>query len=142
MKPRRPFTYLVAWMISLGWAHEGRAAPKVFFVTPRDNSEVPQEFVARFGVKDLTVAPAGERKPGEGHHHVIVDGGPVPRGEFVPFDDRHLHFGKGQTETTLKLSPGRHRLTLQFADGTHASYGPKLSHTIEVRVTEQARPTP
>ena len=53
---------------------------------------------------------------------------------MVPADATHLHFGKGQTETMLKLTPGKHTLTLQFADGAHQSYGPDLSSTITVEV--------
>ena len=70
-----------------------------------------------------------------GHHHLIVDGRPVPPGQPVPFDDKDLHFGKGQTEAQITLPPGRHTLTLQFADGGHRSYGPKWSATITVNVT-------
>ena len=52
----------------------------------------------------------------------------------MPTDDTHIHFGKGQTETELKLAPGKHTLTMQFADGAHRSYGPDLSSTISVTV--------
>ena len=71
---------------------------------------------------------------GTGHHHLIIDGHPVEAGKAVPADATHLHFGKGQTETTLKLAPGPHTLTLQFADGLHQSYGPEMSATITVTV--------
>ena len=49
-------------------------------------------------------------------------------------DDQHRHFGKGQTETEITLPPGRYRLTMQFADGAHRSYGEKMRKTIEVTV--------
>ena len=77
----------------------------------------------------------GSNHPGTGHHHLIVDGQGVPAGEAVPKDDTHIHFGQGQTEHTLELSPGKHTLTLQFADGLHRSYGPALSTTITVEVS-------
>ena len=32
--------------------------------------------------------------------------GVVPLGTVVPADERHIHFGKGQTEAELKLKPG------------------------------------
>ena len=54
--------------------------------------------------------------------------------EVIPADDKHLHFGKGQTETMVKLPPGKHTLMLQFADGAHKSYGPGMSAKIEVTV--------
>jgi hypothetical protein len=39
-----------------------------------------------------------------------------------------------QTETDVTLTPGKHTLTLQFADFAHKSYGEKWSQTIEVEV--------
>ena len=51
-------------------------------------------------------------------------------------DDKHLHLGKGQVQTRLKLSPGKHTLTMQFADGAHRSFGPDLAKTITVNVAE------
>ena len=109
-------------------------AAGVHFVAPADGATVPQEFTVKMGVDGMSVHPAGEINEGTGHHHVVVDGGPIDAGQPVPADATHLHFGKGQTETTLKLAPGKHTLTLQFADGQHRSYGPDLSQTITVNV--------
>ncbi|MCA9543181.1 MAG: DUF4399 domain-containing protein, partial [Myxococcales bacterium] len=67
-------------------------------------------------------------------HHIIIDGEGVAQGQVVPKDDKHIHFGGGQTETELELTPGKHTLTMQFADGAHMSYGPKMSQTITVEV--------
>ena len=50
---------------------------------------------------------------------------------MVPFDDNHMHFGKGQTQTELSLPAGKYKLTMQFANGAHQSYGTKLSKSIE-----------
>jgi hypothetical protein len=83
------------------------------------------------------LAQAGVMEHGTGHHHVIVDAGPIPEGDPIPFDPQHLHFGKGQSHAELSLAPGHHRLTLQFADGAHRSYGPALATSIEVWVEPQ-----
>ncbi len=127
--------------LSLVFAFQVQAAPtaapadaKVMFVSPKDGATVPQKFKLKFGVKNLKVEKAGVVKPGAGHHHLIVDGTGEPAGEVVPKDATHLHFGDGQTETELSLTPGKHTLTLQFADGAHMSYGPALSQTITVNV--------
>ena len=40
-------------------------------------------------------------------------------GEEIPFDETHLHYGKGQTEAAITLTPGKHKLTLQFANALH-----------------------
>ncbi len=110
------------------------AADRVFFVEPKDGATVQSPVQVKFGVEGMTVKPAGDMAAGTGHHHLIVDGKPVPKGEVVPTDDTHIHFGKGQTETELKLAPGAHTLTLQFADGSHRSYGPDMSNTIKITV--------
>ncbi len=111
-------------------------APKgsVRFVMPPDGARVLTTVEVAFGVEGMHVVPAGD-SPGDrtkGHHHVIIDGGPIPAGQPVPKDDKHIHFGKGQTTTQLTLTPGKHTLTMQFADAAHLSYGPTLSKTIEV----------
>jgi len=86
------------------------------------------------GVRGMQVRPAGDIVEGAGHHHLIIDGAFVPKGGTVSKDATHRHFGKGQTEATIELSPGMHTLTLQFADGHHASYGKAMSETIHITV--------
>ncbi|WP_222105097.1 DUF4399 domain-containing protein [Denitromonas halophila] len=110
------------------------AGGSVHFVEPVDGASVAQEFTVKMGVEGIKVQPAGALMEGTGHHHLIINGKPVAAGVAVPADDTHLHFGKGQTETTLKLMPGQHTLTLQFADGLHQSYGPDMSRTITITV--------
>jgi hypothetical protein len=67
---------------------------------------------------------------------MINAGDSMTAGIMIPTDEQHIHFGRGQTEYELSLPPGRHKLTLQFADGLHRSYGQKLSATIMVTVKE------
>ena len=112
------------------------ANAKVFFGWPDDGAKVPPTFDLVFAVMDLDVVPAGTHAgdPSKGHHHVIVDGQALAPGTMVPKDERNIHFGKGQTSTQLSLAPGKHTLTLQFADALHMSYGPDLSATINVEV--------
>ena len=49
-------------------------------------------------------------------------------------DKNHLHYGKGDTITSVNLSEGNHTLTLQFANGMHMSYGKQYSNTISIYV--------
>jgi hypothetical protein len=44
----------------------------------------------------------------------------------MPATDKIVHFGKGQTETTQTLTPGKHTLQLIFADYLHQSFDPPL----------------
>nr|WP_301234598.1 DUF4399 domain-containing protein [Pandoraea cepalis] len=110
------------------------AQPRVFFVAPTDGATVSNPVAVNFGVEGMAIKPAGDMTPNTGHHHLIIDGDPIPAGQVVPTDDTHLHFGKGQTETSVNLTPGDHTLTLQFANGAHQSYGPAMSQTIKVHV--------
>ncbi len=110
------------------------AAKAVYFIEPQDGAVVASEFKVVMGLKGMTVKPAGDMTPDTGHHHLIIDNPPLISGEIVPATDKYIHFGKGQTETTVKLSPGRHMLVLQFANGMHQSYGPSMSSIITVNV--------
>lgn len=106
----------------------------VYFVNLKNGDTVSSPVIVQMGVKGKTVEPAGTLNAGKGHHHLIVDGSYVEKGQMVMKDSTHLHFGKGQTVDTLKLSPGQHTLTLQFADGTHMSYGKEWSASVTVFV--------
>jgi len=107
---------------------------KVFFKSPADNAEVKNPFTIEMGVEGMTVAPAGVVVAKQGHHHIIIDGKPIPEGEVIVSDPSHIHFGKGQTTHKMILIPGKHTLTLQFGDGAHRSYGPAMSQTISILV--------
>jgi hypothetical protein len=111
---------------------------KVMFKNLKQDQVVTSPFKVEMGTDGIRVDTAGPVVSGSGHHHIIVDGpDSLTAGEMVPKDSTHLHFGKGQTETELTLSPGKHKLTLQFADGLHRSYGGKLASTINVMVKKK-----
>jgi Domain of unknown function (DUF4399) len=108
---------------------------KVFFKNLKDGATVSSPFKIEMGVDVMRIDTAGPVVAGSGHHHLLIDvADPIAAGTITPKDSTHLHFGKGQTETELTLSPGKHKLTLQFADGLHRSYGGRLSSTITVNV--------
>ena len=109
----------------------------VYWIAPKDGATVGQEFDVKMGVIGYELAPASEGlQEGTGHHHIVVDqaGGYVDKGTEIPFDATHLHYGKAQKEATIKLEPGTHTLTLQFANAKHMSYGKKFAKTITVTV--------
>jgi hypothetical protein len=110
------------------------AAPMVHFVKPHDKEVVPPTFQVEFAVDGMTVAKAGDLKAGTGHHHLIIDGSPVAKGQVVPKDETHKHFGDASTTASISLKPGKHTLTMQFADGAHKSLGEEYSTTINVEV--------
>ena len=106
----------------------------VDFAEPKNGATSTSPFKVKMLVTGMKINPAGDMTANTGHHHLIVNGGPIKEGESIPFNDTHLHFGKGQTETDLSLPSGKYRLTLQFANGAHQSYGPSMSKTIEIIV--------
>lgn len=111
------------------------AGAKVFFVNLKDGQTVPATVKVEMGAEGIAVDSAGTLRPASGHHHLLIDAGDsIPAGTVVIKDSAHLHFGNAQKETTITLTPGKHRLTLQFADGIHRSYGSALTSSITVEV--------
>ena len=110
------------------------SGPGVYFIEPAQGATVTSPFKVKFGIQGMDVKPAGEQVAGSGHHHLLIGLESQAKGEIIPVDDQHIHFGKGQTETEVTLPPGTYKLTAQFANGAHQSYGPALSQTITIKV--------
>ena len=108
--------------------------PSVALLEPANGATVGTTFKVRFGVKGMAVAPAGAIVADSGHNHLLINQMPVPQGQSVPFDDQHRHFGAAQTEAMITLPPGQYKLTSQFANGAHQSYGPAMSSSIQITV--------
>jgi hypothetical protein len=98
----------------------------VFFVGLDDGATIPTKSIVKFGVSGIGIAPAGTNSPNTGHHHLIVDA-PLPAlDREIPSDLNYLHFGRGQTETELTLSPGPHTLQLLLGDYEHIPHDPPV----------------
>jgi hypothetical protein len=83
----------------------------------------------------MGVAPAGTDKANTGHHHLIIDADLPPADAPVPADAQHVHFGGGQTEVSVELSPGEHSLQLLLGDMNHVPHDPPVySEKITVTV--------
>ena len=75
----------------------------------------------------MGVAPAGIEFDNSGHHHLLVNAEELPPMDMpIPTDSVHLHFGLGQTETTLDLSPGTYTLQLVLGDYAHIPHDPPV----------------
>jgi hypothetical protein len=111
------------------------AGAKVFFKNLKNGQKIKSPFKVEMGVSGIALDSAGVIKPASGHHHILIDNGDsLALGTVVPKDSTHLHFGNAQKEAELKLTPGEHKLTLQYADGIHRSYGGKLASSVTVTV--------
>ena len=110
------------------------AQQSVSFVEPANGATVSSPFKVKFAVTGMEVKPAGDMTANTGHHHLLINATPVKAGEVIPADEKHIHFGKGQTETEVTLPPGNYTLTMQFANGLHQAYGPAMNKEIKITV--------
>jgi hypothetical protein len=112
------------------------AGAEVYFIAPRDGETIHGPVTVKFGLKGMGIAPAGVKFDNTGHHHLLVDTdlSEVKLDGPLPATDKILHFGKGQTETTLTLAPGKHTLELLFADYLHIPFDPPL-HSKKITIT-------
>ena len=84
----------------------------------------------------MGIAPAGIDMENTGHHHILIDLDEMPDMSMpLPTTDNVVHFGTGQTETTLTLTPGEHTLQLLLGNHLHVPHqSPVMSEKITVTV--------
>ena len=99
---------------------------RVYIISPADGETVSNPVTVKFGLEGMGVAPAGVKVPNTGHHHLLVDSELPPLDKPIPSDKHHIHFGKGQTQTTLTLLPGKHTLQLLLGDANHIPHSPPV----------------
>ena len=103
----------------------------VYIISPTDGAEVTSPVTVKFGLKGMGVAPAGTDKEKTGHHHLLIDQESLPDLNLpIPADDNHKHFGGGQTEVSIELSPGKHSLQLLLGDLAHIPHEPPIHSEI------------
>jgi len=111
---------------STAFASGASAEAELYFITPSDGAGLSSPVTVRFGLSGMGVAPAGIDMPNTGHHHLLIDTA-LPRLDLpVPKDDKHRHFGGGQTEVTIDLEPGEHTLQLLLGDHLHIPHDPPV----------------
>ena len=115
------------------------AGAEVYFSDLKDGATIPPKATIRFGLREMGVAPAGSDRANSGHHHLLIDTDP-PADLSKPLpvvENKVVHFGKAQTETTLTLPPGKHTLQLLLADQNHIPHDPPvMSKKITITVTQ------
>lgn len=102
------------------------AGAEVYFIAPKDGETLSGPVAVKFGLKGMGIAPAGFAFENSGHHHLIVDAKTPALDAPIPADASHIHFGKGQTETTVDLKPGKHTLQLVLGDMLHQAHDPAV----------------
>ena len=121
-------------LCSLLWT--SAQAAEVYFIQPQDGATVSNPVKVVFGLKGMGVAPAGIEKENTGHHHLLIDTDLPDLKAPIPADDHHKHFGGGQTETEIELTPGTHTLQLLLGNFSHIPQDPpvmsdKITITVE-----------
>ena len=110
-----------------------RSAPadvELYLIAPTDGDRVRGAVHVVFGLKGMGVAPLGVAQANTGHHHLLIDTDLPPGDMPILADEKHLHFGGGQTEAMVELSPGEHRLQLLLGDENHVPHDPPVSSEI------------
>ena len=145
---KRPLAALAACLFSASALLAGGETPsnpdaELYFVNLEDGATVSSPVRVIFGLRGMGVAPAGTEKEMTGHHHLLIDRPPLGEGEGgaeelelgIPADENHMHFGGGQTETTIELEPGQHTLQLVLGDYGHVPHAtPIVSDQITITV--------
>jgi len=143
-------TVMIATGFSLAQAQEPAAtAPErstspagaeVYIISPANGAKVTSPVVVRFGLKGMGIAPAGIKMDNTGHHHLFIDTElPTELDKPIPaaVEGKIMHFGKGQTEASLTLTPGKHTLQLLLGDYLHIPQNPAL---VSKKVTITVKP--
>jgi hypothetical protein len=111
--------YLLLLLVSAIYAE-----PELYFIEPKNNDVITERtFKVQFGLEGFGIAPAGYDIPNTGHHHLLIDTFiPEDLTKPIPADKNHIHFGLGQTETTITLEPGEHSLRLVLGNYLHVPH--------------------
>ena len=108
--------------------------PELYFIEPKDGSINTSTVEIKFGLKGFGVAPAGYNIPNTGHHHLIIDAD-LPNLDLpIPANQNYVHFGLGQTETTINLTPGTHTLRLLMGNYLHIPHTEPI-YSKEITIT-------
>jgi len=134
-------TAALALAATVASAQDRMASPadaQVYIISPKDGAKVSSPVTVQFGLKAMGIAPAGVKIENTGHHHLLIDSdAPSDLSQPLPASEKVVHFGKGQTETTIKLTPGKHTLQLLLGDSTHVPHNPPvISKKITITVTK------
>lgn len=112
------------------------AGAMAYIVSPADGATVSSPVKVIFGLSGMGVAPAGVQFENAGHHHLLIDAELADPSMPVPADENHVHFGKGQTETSVTLAPGTHTLQLVLGDHLHIPFEPVIASS-KITITVQ-----
>ena len=110
---------------------------KVYFLELKDGDIVNSPIQLKFGIENMQVVSAGDMTENSGHHHLLINYDELPdMTQPLPASDTLIHFGGGQTETSIELEPGQYSLQLVLGNWAHVPHDPpvmsdKINITVE-----------
>ncbi|MGD1857529.1 MAG: DUF4399 domain-containing protein [Leptolyngbyaceae cyanobacterium] len=130
---------LMGLIVSPAHAADLSPAPEsatAYIISPSNGETVRSPFIVQFGLSGMGIAPAGVDRPNTGHHHLLIDVDELPSlTEPLQGSEQVLHYGAGQTEAELSLTPGNHSLQLVLGNYSHIPHeNPVISEKITVMV--------
>jgi len=111
--------------------------PSSAILEPLDGAEVQGPTVRLvLSVQNLELAPAGDTRPGSGHHHLFINVPVVAPGEGIPAGVPGIvHLGQAQTSYELiNLTPGEYTIIPVLGDLAHRRIEPQVLDTLRFRV--------
>jgi hypothetical protein len=102
---------------------------QAYFVGLSDGQVFEQcQVPIKFGLDGMGIAPAGVDFENTGHFHVLINTNveTLDMNAPLPYTDKVLHYGKGETGTCLNLAPGEYTLQLLLGDYMHVPHDPPV----------------
>ncbi|MDO8346022.1 MAG: DUF4399 domain-containing protein [Cellvibrio sp.] len=112
---------------------------EAYFTNLQNGAKIETPFHLTFGLAGgWGLAPIAKPMSGKsGHHHLVLSRDlPLDFEKALPFNDKYIHFGKGQMETVLNLEPGKYALRLLLANSNHVLHF-VYSKPVEITVTRR-----
>ena len=122
-------------LLSVTFSFIANAEQNVYFINLKDGDKLESPIFIQFGLSGMGVAPAGTNREGTGHHHLLINVDDIDISKPIPSSSNHIHFGGGQTETTIDLPSGVYTLQLLLGNMSHIPHNPPVVSkkiTIEV----------
>ena len=122
-------------LLSVTFSFIANAEQNVYFINLKDGDKLESPIFIQFGLSGMGVAPAGTNREGTGHHHLLINVDDIDISKPIPSSSDHIHFGGGQTETTIDLPSGVYTLQLLLGNMSHIPHNPPVvSEKIKIEV--------
>ena len=122
-------------LLSVTFSFIANAEQNVYFINLKDGDKLESPIFIQFGLSGMGVAPAGTNREGTGHHHLLINVDDIDISRPIPSSSDHIHFGGGQTETTIDLPSGVYTLQLLLGNMSHIPHNPPVvSKKIKIEV--------